>query len=298
MARNNEVNSLVPDALKKAGNKAVVGLVAAAALSGCATEAKQNNAPVPQADSYSAPANPSADLPPTSASPQETNQQSYPEDEITPLDKLPTPETVDEATGIAAAVLPRALAESMWAQGRPANANQGDGTLDSQRTGEKTPPLAPPIDMPFGSVTVKYDDYGTVIISANIFRNNGHGEVVKLAVSVIINDSNSLEDRDHPKNGFNERSIEDLLEEFEAKTLSIEILRGNPSDPGSIDGEIYDELKIASLSEGEKKALIKDTMDTLEEIADGYYHDHEKVWLGATPAVAYMSPGAVEAGVK
>lgn len=311
MTRNNEGNSLLPlNKLRRAGEKVVAGLVAAAALSGCATEAKQNNAPASTGDSYSAPADPSvenqppavetpADAPTASANQQETNQQPHLKNEKIPLDELPSPETINEASVRAVVALSWTLSESMWAKGEPAN--QANGTLNSQEPGE-----AYPIDMPFGSVTAKGDEYGNSVIHANILRIYGDGDFVKLAVGVDVNSFDALQDPDYPgkgtgtSGGFTERSIGAFLGRFELNTTmqSIEILRGNINNPNGAKGEIYDKTRIGGLSDGEKKELINRMMATLEEITDGYYGVYDKVRAGGTPAATYMSEGAAEAGVK
>lgn len=304
MTRNNEGNSLLPlNKLRRAGEKVVAGLVAAAALSGCATEAKQNNAPASTGDSYSAPADPSvenqppavetpADAPTISTNQQETNQQTPLKHEKIPLGELPAPKTIDEASMRAVTVLPWALSESMWAQGK--QANQANGTLSVPMSAA---------DRPYGSVTAEGDEHGNATIYANILRNYVNGDFVKLAVGVNVNSFDAPQDPDYPGKctgrcgGFTEESIGDFVERFELNTTvrSIEILRGNIEDLEGAKGEIYDKTRIAGLSDREKKELIKEMMATLEEITDGYYGVHDKVW---TPAATYMSPGAAEAGVK
>ena len=259
--------------------KRTIGLLLASTAvlaTGCATEAKQNDAP-PHTDSYSAPANPSTDLPPTSASPSAdlpststapnpTTGETQPYrvgDEISPApEKLPEPKDINQAASASVGILGGTIEVQTFREtGR--RASQENGLLQNSDR-YTTDILALPAGIPVGFVELDRDNAKAGLIEAqtNVARvddNNGVREVRFIHFKVATIDPETIEalsgswtSRDLYQNaGMNTGD--------HWKVVDIGMMKNGES-------KFYDAPEIAALSEREKQELIDEVMKLLGEI--------------------------------
>lgn len=257
--------------------KLIVGALLTAtvfSMTGCRTEAKQSNVPMPQANSYSAPADPSvensqpptidkpAETPPTSTAPKSSASESQPYrvgDEISPSpEKLPEPKTLEQTASIVVGLTAGAI-EIEGLNRTGVRTGQGNDKLQNYEYYSLNPndlPAETPVG--FVELNLKNADAGLIEFNASLFRKSDDGGQQKVAVGAATMNAGIIEALSE---GWNARTLyQDAgLKDKGIKPTRIEIIDGGGY-------KIYSAADLAALSEKEKQYLIEEVMELLGEV--------------------------------